>query len=101
MYYFSRRDRCKAAKIERKFRPPSRATAASNDKAANSEVRSPRSTLIALLLAVIPCSAEAADVKAIAAAVDAHYNHLRSLEAEFTEVYRGRAWSAPNRGRCG
>jgi len=28
-------------------------------------------------------------VKAIAAAVDAHYNHLRSLEAEFTEVYRG------------
>src|ERR1700746_1169838 len=31
----------------------------------------------------------AADVKALAAAVDAHYNHLRSLEAEFTEVYRG------------
>ena len=30
-----------------------------------------------------------ADVKAVAAAVDAHYNHLRSLEAEFTEVYRG------------
>ena len=25
----------------------------------------------------------------MAAAVDAHYNHLRSLEAEFTEVYRG------------
>ena len=31
----------------------------------------------------------AVDVKAVAAAVDAHYNHLRSLEAEFTEVYRG------------
>jgi outer membrane lipoprotein carrier protein len=29
------------------------------------------------------------DVKAEALAVDAHYNHLRSLEAEFTEVYRG------------
>ena len=29
------------------------------------------------------------DVKAEASAVDAHYNHLRSLEAEFTEVYRG------------
>jgi len=29
------------------------------------------------------------DVKVLAAAVDAHYNHLRSLEAEFTEVYRG------------
>jgi outer membrane lipoprotein carrier protein len=29
------------------------------------------------------------DVKTVAAAVDAHYNHLRSLQAEFTEVYRG------------
>jgi len=28
-------------------------------------------------------------VKAIAAEVDAHYNHLRSLQAEFTEIYRG------------
>src|SRR5258708_199187 len=31
----------------------------------------------------------AVDVKSVAAAVDEHYNHLRSLEAEFTEVYRG------------
>jgi outer membrane lipoprotein carrier protein len=31
----------------------------------------------------------AEDVKTLAAAVDTHYNHLRSLEAEFTEVYRG------------
>jgi len=31
----------------------------------------------------------AADVKSLAAAVDAHYNHLRSLEAAFTELYRG------------
>src|SRR5579863_6485876 len=31
----------------------------------------------------------AADVQAIAGAVDEHYNHLRSLQAEFTEVYRG------------
>jgi len=30
-----------------------------------------------------------ADVSTLAAAVDAHYNHLRSLEAEFTETYRG------------
>jgi outer membrane lipoprotein carrier protein len=28
-------------------------------------------------------------MKAIAAAVDAHYNHLRTLQTEFTEVYRG------------
>ena len=34
-------------------------------------------------------SAQGADVKAIATAVDAHYNHLRTLEAEFTELYRG------------
>jgi outer membrane lipoprotein carrier protein len=30
-----------------------------------------------------------AQVKVVAAAVDAHYNHLRSLQAEFTEIYRG------------
>jgi outer membrane lipoprotein carrier protein len=30
-----------------------------------------------------------ADVKALASAVDEHYNHLRSLRAEFSEVYRG------------
>ncbi len=29
------------------------------------------------------------DVKELAGAVDAHYNHLRSLEAQFTEVYQG------------
>jgi len=29
------------------------------------------------------------DVKTLAAAVDEHYNHLRSLQAEFTEIYRG------------
>jgi outer membrane lipoprotein carrier protein len=29
------------------------------------------------------------DVKNLAAAVDSHYNHLRSLQAEFTEIYRG------------
>jgi outer membrane lipoprotein carrier protein len=34
-------------------------------------------------------AAQGADVKAIASAVDAHYNHLRTLEAEFTELFRG------------
>ena len=29
------------------------------------------------------------DVKTFAAAVDAHYNHLQTLETEFTEIYRG------------
>jgi outer membrane lipoprotein carrier protein len=31
----------------------------------------------------------ASDARAIAHAVDEHYNHLRTLQAEFTEVYRG------------
>jgi outer membrane lipoprotein carrier protein len=42
--------------------------------------------------AVLPAdlaAAAGADVKTIAANVDNHYNHLRSLQAEFTEVYRG------------
>src|SRR5579864_9059504 len=45
--------------------------------------------LVSLLSAPL-CAADAKpDVKNLAATVDAHYNHLRSLEAEFTEVYRG------------
>ena len=39
-----------------------------------------------------PCVAAGApstDVKTLAAAVDEHYNHLHSLQAEFTEEYRG------------
>jgi outer membrane lipoprotein carrier protein len=50
-------------------------------------LRSLTSSVIALLLSM--ASAQGADVKAIATAVDAHYNHLRTLEAEFTELYRG------------
>jgi len=34
-------------------------------------------------------AATPSNVKSVAAAVDAHYNRLHSLEAEFTEVYRG------------
>jgi outer membrane lipoprotein carrier protein len=46
--------------------------------------------LCALLLVLAAAGgALAEDVHAIAQAVDAHYNHLRSLQAEFTEVYRG------------
>jgi outer membrane lipoprotein carrier protein len=41
----------------------------------------------AVLLVAIPAVAE--DIHSIAAAVDEHYNHLRTLEAEFTEIYRG------------
>jgi outer membrane lipoprotein carrier protein len=36
-----------------------------------------------------PSSSSPTDVHSIASAVDNHYNHLRSLQAEFTEIYRG------------
>lgn len=45
--------------------------------------------LAGLLLLSVPATGQATAVKAIAAAVDEHYNHLKSLEAEFTEIYRG------------
>jgi len=45
--------------------------------------------MVLCLAAVFTASSEAADVKTLAAAVDGHYNHLHSLQAEFTEVYRG------------
>jgi outer membrane lipoprotein carrier protein len=44
------------------------------------------SLLLAITLSV---GAAAEDVHSIAAAVDEHYNHLHTLRAEFTEVYRG------------
>ncbi len=34
-------------------------------------------------------TASTADVKSLASAVDEHYNHLQSLQANFTQVYRG------------
>ena len=48
-------------------------------------------SLIAFSLITLTLStgALAEDVHAIAQGVDEHYNHLRTLEAEFTEVYRG------------
>src|SRR5579863_3689970 len=57
-------------------------------------IRLPRSRTVWLVMACsatlgLTTAAWAEDVKSIAAAVDAHYNHLRSLQAEFTEVYRG------------
>jgi outer membrane lipoprotein carrier protein len=47
--------------------------------------------LAAVLLVLVPPMAGtvAGDVHSVAAAVDEHYNHLHSLQAEFTEVYRG------------
>ena len=49
-----------------------------------------RQFLIFLLLFVsAAATASAPDVHAVAEAVDNHYNHLQSLQTEFTETYRG------------
>ncbi len=45
--------------------------------------------MVSVTASILCAAGLAADVKTQAAAVDAHYNHLHSLEAEFTEVYRG------------
>ena len=45
--------------------------------------------LLLVVFALAATAAGGADVKPIAAAVDAHYNHLQSLQAEFIEIYRG------------
>src|ERR1700720_3615790 len=42
-----------------------------------------------LLAMTLTAAAATEDVHSIAQAVDEHYNHLHTLQAEFTEVYRG------------
>ncbi len=37
----------------------------------------------------IPVSVQAQDIHQLARTVDDHYNHLRSLQSDFTEIYRG------------
>jgi outer membrane lipoprotein carrier protein len=45
--------------------------------------------LLGLLLAATAIPAPAEDVLQLARAVDDHYNHLRTLRSDFTEIYRG------------
>jgi outer membrane lipoprotein carrier protein len=48
--------------------------------------------LLFLLITIFPAlgvTAAAEDIHQLARAVDDHYNHLRSLQADFTEIYRG------------
>src|ERR1700686_2085079 len=52
-------------------------------------IRLPRFAIVQFVTATLLSAGFAADVKTLAAAVDAHYNHLRSLQAQFTEQYRG------------
>jgi outer membrane lipoprotein carrier protein len=49
-----------------------------------------KSIVLNVVVLLLMVSAEAAaDLQSVAKAVDEHYNHLRSLQAEFTEIYRG------------
>jgi outer membrane lipoprotein carrier protein len=43
----------------------------------------------AAFLALAPSAAALPNVHAVAQAVDEHYNHLQSLQAEFSEIYQG------------
>jgi len=46
-------------------------------------------TAICLCAAMLALASAPDDVKTLAAAADEHYNHLQTLHAQFTEVYRG------------
>jgi outer membrane lipoprotein carrier protein len=48
-----------------------------------------RACVVLGLATAISSASPAPDVHAIAQPVDERYNHLRSLQAEFTEIYRG------------
>ena len=48
-----------------------------------------RLALVLVLLVSVVAAESAPDVHRLARAVDEHYNRLRSLEAEFTEIYNG------------
>ena len=48
-----------------------------------------RNFVVVLLAAGIPSAIPTPDARTIAQAVDERYNHLRSLQADFTETYRG------------
>ena len=44
---------------------------------------------ILIVSLTLPAGALTEDIHAVAQGVDEHYNHLHSLQAEFTEIYRG------------
>ena len=46
-------------------------------------------TLLGVLILAGPLTMRAQDIRPTARAVDEHYNHLRSLQTDFTEIYRG------------
>jgi outer membrane lipoprotein carrier protein len=61
-----------------------------------------RLTSIFQAIAVLTCAAALAastpSVHSLADAVDTHYNHIRTLQAEFTEIYQGEGMSRTESG---
>ncbi|HEX4487620.1 MAG TPA: outer membrane lipoprotein chaperone LolA [Terriglobales bacterium] len=47
------------------------------------------SSLLLFVIVATSAFAQAEDIHSTAKAVDDHYNHLRTLQAEFTQIYRG------------
>src|SRR5882724_3851061 len=43
----------------------------------------------ALIVVMLPVASRGQDIRQTARAVDEHYNHLRSLQTDFTEIYKG------------
>jgi len=43
----------------------------------------------AVVCCLLPAETQVQDIQQLAQAVDNHYNHLRSLQSDFTEIYRG------------
>ena len=54
--------------------------------------------LLVLLVVSAAGMAQQPDVKGVAHAVDDYYNHLKSLKAQFTEVYQGQGMSRTESG---
>ena len=42
-----------------------------------------------IVIIVVPVLGQNNDIHQLARAVDDHYNHLRSLQSDFTEIYQG------------
>src|SRR6266853_5654523 len=56
---------------------------------------------IAFWLAVVVAAPALPNVHSVAQAVDEHYNHLQSLQAEFTEIYQGSGTERTESGTLG
>ena len=59
------------------------------------------SAVVLMIACVVTAGAFAEDVHTIAQGVDEHYNHLRTLQAEFAELYSGSGMERTESGTFG